>query len=139
LAGGVESQEREMARVAGISAEQRRALDRLSAVRGVRRFHLAGESAIKLAAISKRGLKRDFWDLHAILESGYTLDAVCRAYVKRFSVAETDLYHVIMGLTWFEDAERETVPPIGMTPARWKKMRAFFEAAAPRIVLGESG
>ena len=55
----------------------------------------------KLAAIAKRGLLRDFWDLYEIGKSGVTLSAACAAYVKRFHVAESDLYHVMLGLTWF--------------------------------------
>lgn len=210
-----------MARSAGLSSQQRRALDRLKSVNGISRFHLAGGAAIachlghrqsidldifgpgdasfspfqalaragpkmaqvisvgeatlhmevlgipvdvvrypypllqaptpgpggfpvagladlgvnKLAAISKRGLKRDFWDLHAILQSGHTLSGLCGAYVKRFGVAEGDLYHVVLGLTWFEDAESEPKSPLGMTPKLWRAIRSFFEIEAPRLVL----
>lgn len=89
----------------------------------------------KLAAIAKRGLTRDFWDLHAILQNGLSLSEVCRAYVKRFGVSETDPYHVTKGLTWFADAEAEQVPTLGMTPRRWKRIRSYFETEVPRLVL----
>jgi hypothetical protein len=89
----------------------------------------------KLAAICKRGLKRDFWDLYVIAQSGFSLAEACRAYVKRFGVAESDLYHVAMGLTWFEDAEAESVPPKGMTTELWVAIRTYFETEAPRLVL----
>jgi hypothetical protein len=208
-----------MARSAGLSPEQHRALARLKSIHGISRFHLAGGSAIafhlghrrsndldifgpgdasfspfqdlaradrrlaqvvsvgdatlrmevegvpvdvvrypyalleaatpgpdgfpvagltdlatnKLAAISRRGLKRDFWDLYAILQNGHTLSEVCRAYVKRFGVAEGDLYHVILALTWFEEAESES--PLGMTPKLWSAIRTFFEVEAPTVLL----
>jgi len=89
----------------------------------------------KLAAIAKRGLLRDFWDLYAIGRSGVTLSEVCAAYVKRFGVAESDLYHVTLGLTWFEDAEAEAVRPKGMTDKLWKTIRRYFEKEAPPLVL----
>jgi hypothetical protein len=88
----------------------------------------------KLAAIAKRGLRRDFWDLYAIAKSGVSLDDACAAYVRRFGVAESDLYHVEKGLLWFEDAER--VMPAGMTPKLWSTVRRYFEREVPRLVLG---
>jgi hypothetical protein len=89
----------------------------------------------KLAAIAKRGLLRDFWDLYEIGKSGITLSEACAAYVKRFRVAESDLYHVTLGLTWFEDAEAETVLPKGMTDKLWRAIRRYFEEQAPPLVL----
>jgi hypothetical protein len=89
----------------------------------------------KLAAIAKRGLLRDFWDLYEIGKSGVSLSEACAAYVKRFHVAESDLYHVTLGLTWFEDAETETVRPKGMTDKLWKTIRRYFEEQAPPLVL----
>src|SRR5262245_52485041 len=53
-------------------------------------FRVAGLTDLatnKLAAIAKRGLKRDFWDLHSILQSGISLADACSAYVRRFGVA----------------------------------------------------
>jgi Nucleotidyl transferase AbiEii toxin, Type IV TA system len=89
----------------------------------------------KLAAIAKRGLLRDFWDLYEIGRSGVTLSEACAAYVKRFHVAESDLYHVTLGLTWFEGAEAETVRPKGMTDKLWRTIRRYFEEQAPPLVL----
>lgn len=50
-------------------------------------------------------------------------------------VAEGDLYHVMLGLTWFEDAEAETVRPRGMTEDLWRRIRRYFEEQAPPLVL----
>jgi len=62
-------------------------------------------AAMKLAAVARRGLKRDFWDLHAIAESGMTLWDMANAYLAKFGAAEADLYHVLRALTYFDDAE----------------------------------
>jgi hypothetical protein len=40
------------------------------------------------------------------------------------------------GLTWFEDAEAETVSPSGMTPKLWRDIRTFLEAEVARTVRG---
>lgn len=56
-------------------------------------------AAMKLAAIAKRGLRRDFWDLHEILTS----DAVSPSqllddYRAKFGTSEADIYHVLRSL-----------------------------------------
>lgn len=91
-------------------------------------------AVMKLAAVARRGLRRDFWDLYAIIESGITLREVTEAYLKRFGLAEPDLYHVLRALTYFDDAERDPVFPKGLGPRRWERIKAFFEAEAPRLL-----
>lgn len=91
-------------------------------------------AVMKLAAIARRGIRRDFWDLHELLASGLTLAEVATGYRKRFKKAEPDLYHVLRALTWFEDAEKQTVFPAGLSVARWKKIRRYFEVHAPLLI-----
>src|SRR5688572_15160110 len=75
-------------------------------------------AAMKLAAIARRGLRRDFWDLHAIIEAGISLQEAASAYVARFGVKDADLYHVLRSLTYFDDAEKDPVYPEGLSPQR---------------------
>ncbi len=101
---------------------------------GVGLASLRDLAAMKLAAISRRGLRRDFWDLHATLATGLSLRACGQIYVQRFGVREADLYHVLRALTFFEDAERDPVFPRGLDPARWDELKAFFRREAPKLV-----
>jgi hypothetical protein len=91
-------------------------------------------AAMKLAAIARRGTKRDFWDLWAILVSGMTLREAAAAYATRFGAAEADVYHVARALTYFTDAEGEPASPAGMTSRRWEEIKAFFRAEAPSML-----
>lgn len=84
---------------------------------------------------TRRGLRRDFWDLHAILHAGITLGAAADAYVRRFGVSAADLYHVMRALTYFADAERDP-PPDGLSAERWREIKAYFERATPRLLAG---
>jgi hypothetical protein len=93
-------------------------------------------AAMKLAAIARRGLRRDFWDLHAIAESGLSLADAAAAYVVKFGVAESDLYHVLKSLTYFDDAEKDPEYPRGLTARRWASIKAFFRAEAPKLLTG---
>lgn len=89
-------------------------------------------ATMKLSAIARRGIRRDFWDLYAITtRSQVTLDDALDAYVRRFARSESDLYHVLRALTYFDDAEAETAPLEGMTDALWSQVRSYFEREAP--------
>lgn len=93
-------------------------------------------AAMKLAAISRRGLRRDFWDLAEMLSAGVSLSQAGEAYRVRFGRSEADLYHVSRALTFFDDAERDPVLPEGMSQRRWAQIRAVFEERAAELVPG---
>jgi len=90
-------------------------------------------AAWKLATIARRGLRRDFWDLYAILQARLSLEEAGRSYLRKFGVAASDLYHVARALTYFEDAEREPMPA-GMTATLWSAIREFVGGQAPRLL-----
>lgn len=91
-------------------------------------------AAMKLAAIAKRGLRRDFWDLWAIANAGVTLVEAGEVYKRRFGRSQADLYHVWRALTFFDDAEREPVFPEGLSARRWSTIRRFLEDAARELL-----
>lgn len=93
-------------------------------------------AVMKLSAIAKRGVRRDYWDLYEILtQTRLTLRRACDDYVQKFGVAEADLYHVLRSLTWFEDAEADPTPPRGLTARTWWNIRGWFEDRAGRELL----
>jgi len=107
---------------------------------GVRVAALRDLAVMKLAAIAKRGVRRDYWDLHEIVSrTRLTLRATCDDYVRKFGVAETDLYHVLRALSWFEDAEADPTLPRGLTRRSWLEIRAWFEHSSARELLRRSG
>jgi hypothetical protein len=102
----------------------------------VRVASLRDLAVMKLAAIARRGIRRDFWDLHAIIDGGATtLTRVIDDYRSKFGLARSDVYHVLRALTWFEDAERDDVMPGGMTVKKWRDVRAWFEGATARELI----
>jgi hypothetical protein len=109
-------------------------LDAPGAAFGVGLAGLRDLAVMKLSAISRRGLRRDFWDLFEILRTGLTLRACGEAYVERFGVREADLYHVLKALTYFDDGEKDPVFPPGLDESRWRAIKAFFTKEAPKLV-----
>jgi hypothetical protein len=115
-----------------------RAIERIAD--GIAVASLLDLAAMKLGALSRRGLRRDFWDLAEIVRrGGVTLEEACRAYRERYGVAEADLYHVLRSLTWFEDAERDPAYPAGLTEAGWRDIQAFFLREAPKLLTASFG
>ncbi|MBK8256760.1 MAG: nucleotidyl transferase AbiEii/AbiGii toxin family protein [Polyangiaceae bacterium] len=90
-------------------------------------------AVMKMSAIAKRGLRRDFWDLHEILtRCSVSLDSVMVDYVTKFGLAEANAYHVFRSLTYFADAERDVSLPLGLTEGHWTEVKAFFEREVPQ-------
>jgi nucleotidyltransferase AbiEii toxin of type IV toxin-antitoxin system len=91
-------------------------------------------AVMKLAAIVRRGLKRDFWDLHEIFRRGISLRRAMTAYRRRFDRSEADLYSVLRALTFFVDAERDPNVPLGLSQRHWSEIKTFFVREAPRLL-----
>jgi hypothetical protein len=92
-------------------------------------------STMKLAAIAKRGIKRDFWDLYEILSrTRLSLGDCLDAYGRRFGQRESELYYVLRSLTFFEDADKETISPRGLSPQQWSAVKQFFTTRAPEAL-----
>jgi predicted nucleotidyltransferase component of viral defense system len=92
-------------------------------------------ATMKLAAAARRGIRRDFWDLYEIFQSGaVTLASSLASYTRRFGVKESDLYHVIRALTFFDDAEADVLMPEGLTAERWATIKRWFTDAAPDVL-----
>ncbi|MCP4674042.1 MAG: nucleotidyl transferase AbiEii/AbiGii toxin family protein [Deltaproteobacteria bacterium] len=91
-------------------------------------------AAMKLAAIAKRGIKRDFWDLYEILSrTEMSLDQCFKSYKKKFGKHESNFYSVLRSLTYFEDTEAETVFPVGMSPKLFDMVKDYFKDHAPKM------
>jgi hypothetical protein len=89
---------------------------------------------MKFAAIARRGLRRDFWDVFEIARAGLSLEHIGAGYVARYGLAESDLYFVARALTYFDDAEKDKAMPSGLTPARWRTIKRYFQTEAPRLI-----
>ena len=83
-------------------------------------------ACMKLSAIVSRGMKKDFVDIYALMSKHKSLQQMLRLYQKRFSV--TDIFPVLRGLSYFDDAERERMPRM-IWNVRWHAMRTAILTA----------
>lgn len=103
--------------------------------RGFATASLEDLATMKLAAVARRGIRRDFWDLDEMFRQGsFTLEQALDSYVRRFGLKESDLYHVLRALTFFDDAERETTYPLGLGPERWQAIKVTLTEHAQRAL-----
>jgi len=107
-------------------------------IEGIRVASLRDLAADKLSTIARRGLRRDFWDLFAMVQAGLSLEGALDAYSARFGASDSEPYHVVRALTYFDDAERDPTLPSGMTEPLWQTIKAFFSAHAPSLIAPRS-
>ncbi len=93
-------------------------------------------AAMKLSAITNRGIYRDFWDLHEILTaSEITLHQVLKTFSARFGIKKSDRYHVLKALTFFDDAEAShQAMPRGLSEVHWDEIKRYFCVETPAIL-----
>lgn len=93
-------------------------LAKTTVVEGINVAQLTDIVPMKLVAISQRGAKKDFIDLHAILQSGWSLEAMFEVLEKKFVGVRYNRMHILKSLTYFNDADSDPMPKM-KAPADW--------------------
>jgi hypothetical protein len=65
-------------------------------------------ACMKLAALAQRGSKKDFVDIYALSLQHQPLQKLLRLYRRKYAIA--DVAHVLYGLAYFHDADKERMP-----------------------------
>lgn len=76
-------------------------------VEGIRLVSIENIAVMKLLAVARRGVKKDFFDLYFILEQ-YSLGEILKIFEDR--LPHVDLFHILKSLTYFDDAEADGDP-----------------------------
>lgn len=77
-------------------------------------------ACMKLSAIAQRGSRKDFYDVHALLNRHQPLSVLLQLYQQKFGVS--DISPVLYGLAYFDDAENEP-EPILLEKVSWKQVK----------------
>jgi hypothetical protein len=97
-------------------------------IRIVENIRLASDkdiAAMKLNAIAGRGSRKDFIDLHFLLQK-YSLKEMIYFYNNKY--ADGSEFMVLKGLTYFEDAESEEIP-ILFQKLDWNEIKVSIQNA----------
>ncbi|MEM9481504.1 MAG: nucleotidyl transferase AbiEii/AbiGii toxin family protein [Verrucomicrobiota bacterium] len=88
-------------------------------VEGIRMLALEDVVQMKLAAITNRGLKKDFYDLALLIEK-FGLETITGYYTKKYPEAE--LFMLLRSMTFFDDAE-ENEDPVSLDGSEWEEVK----------------
>lgn len=84
-------------------------------------------AAMKINAIEGRGSRKDFIDIHLLLQH-YTLDELLSFYVQKYP--NHSLFRALLSLTYFDDAEAEAeAMPKMFMPDSWDTIKAHIKAS----------
>lgn len=88
---------------------------------------------MKITATGSRGSKKDFIDLYFICQKLIPLKELFALLPKKFKEFKYEPYHLIMGLTYFKDAEKEPMPKMLMF-ANWREVKNYFQKEVKKLV-----
>ena len=91
---------------------------------GIRMFSIADLMAMKIAAIMKRGVKKDFWDIAELLKY-YSVEDFIKFYTQKYPTQQL-LVSVPFVLTYFIDAE-ESEEPVSLKGQTWPGVKKFIQ------------
>jgi hypothetical protein len=87
-------------------------------------------ACMKLSAVTQRGARKDFIDLHAIGRER-SLPEMLRLYEKKYAIR--DVGHVLVALSYFEDADRERGPRM-LRRTAWSTVKADLRRWVKAVV-----
>jgi hypothetical protein len=116
-----------------LSADAESNLAALSQTPLATQFYLAGIliaslqdlAAMKIDAITRRGVKRDFIDLYFIGQEAIPLAQALELYFEKFKAFNISPAHVYKSLQYFEDAEADAMPMM-LKNITWDRVKRYF-------------
>ena len=91
---------------------------------GVTMADLKDISAMKMAAITNRGAKKDFFDLHLLFDH-FSLKEIVSNYLKKYHDASVFLLY--KSLSYFEEAEEDDDPEV-LNNTTWDQIKDRIRA-----------
>ena len=87
-------------------------------------------ACMKLSAITNRGSRKDFIDLHYIARNYRSIDDCLKLFIRKYD--QRDIGHVIRSLIFFEDADAEPTVKANMQ-VNWDTIKKDFEVWVKKL------
>jgi predicted nucleotidyltransferase component of viral defense system len=91
----------------------------------VRLAGLKDIAAMKLAAITNRGTKKDFVDIYFLLQH-FSIQQMLDLYQQKYT--DGSIFNVIRSMTYFVDAEENVMPEM-LVPVQWENIKSTVRQA----------
>lgn len=105
-------------------------LEPIEVVDGIRLASLPDLAAMKVNAISRRGVQKDFWDIAELLDH-YSLEQMLLFFKQKHKA--TDVGHIVRSLVYFADADKSE-PPLTLKKNTWNGVKKKIEGAVRKYV-----
>jgi len=99
-------------------------------IEGVRMLDLRDIAPMKLKAIAQRGSKKDFFDIHFLMDQ-LQLETMISLFQQKFKMHE--VFHIVKSLTYFEDAEQSANPVVFDKSVTWQKVKNSINGAVKKM------
>jgi predicted nucleotidyltransferase component of viral defense system len=93
-------------------------------IEGIRLISKPDIIAMKVNAVMKRGVKKDFWDIAELLQH-YSIEDFINFYCAKYPGQQL-LISVPQAITYFEDAE-ESEEPVSLKNQTWESVKEFIQ------------
>lgn len=87
-------------------------------------------ACMKLAAVAQRGSRKDFIDVYEIALSHKPIRDILPLYQRKYSIR--DIGHILVGMTYFDDADDEPMPKV-LKDLSWGEVKRRFTEWAREI------
>ena len=101
---------------------------------GIRLASLPDLAAMKVNAISRRGVQKDFWDIAELLDH-FSLEEMLLFFKQKHKA--TDVGHIVRSLVYFADAD-ESEPPLTLKTHNWDGVKKKIEGAVRKYVRNQT-
>ena len=92
---------------------------------GIRLAGIPDIAAMKIAAVTNRGTRKDFVDVYFLLQR-YSLEQLLDLYQAKYP--DGNVYLALRSLVYFADAEEEVMPKV-LHPIEWEKIKTAIQNA----------
>src|SRR3989339_904244 len=89
-------------------------------------------AAMKLAAITDRGTKKDYIDLYFLAKNKFTFEKMFTFYKKKYKIFESNKLTLLKALQYFEDADGSDMPEM-IEKINWEEVKKFFRKETIRL------
>lgn len=100
---------------------------------GIKIAHPIDIGLMKITALGLRGSRKDFIDLYFICQKIISLKKLFSLLPKKFKKVKYEPYHLILGLTYFKDADKEAMPRM-LSDVNWSEVKKYFQVQSRNLI-----
>ena len=106
-------------------------LDKTEIWEKIRMASLKDLAAMKLNAVSGRGVKKDFWDVAALCKV-FSLEEMIGFFQQKY--AQSDSWHLLKSLSYFLDADNDPTPIRALDGTTWQGVKSTIQREVNKLI-----